>query len=84
MTTGFFQLSGHRIPRELQQSLFKASAAFFSLSMEEKLKLERMSAYGNTGYEAFPNAVRRGDALPHGKEVRDVQFISWCFMGGSN
>jgi isopenicillin N synthase-like dioxygenase len=35
-TTGFFQIIGHGIPRELQNEVFAASKRFFDLSMEEK------------------------------------------------
>lgn len=40
-TQGFFQIVNHSIPLSLQKEMFKHSKAFFSLSHEEKMKLDK-------------------------------------------
>ena len=35
---GFFQITGHRVPAELQEAVFKMSKTFFSLPQESKDK----------------------------------------------
>ncbi len=70
-TSGFFQIIGHGIARELQQAVFTAAAAFFSLPVEEKKMLDP-SAHGvsNRGYEVIGSQVLQEGALPDLKEVR--------------
>jgi len=49
--TGFFHLVGHSIPSSLQQTIFHAAKEFFSLPLEEKLKLDMRKHVSKRGYE---------------------------------
>lgn len=71
ITTGFFQLIGHRIPRSLQDEVFGGSAAFFKLPFEEKKKLDKSESVGasNRGYEIIGNQGLQEGTLPDLKEV---------------
>jgi isopenicillin N synthase-like dioxygenase len=71
LTTGFFQLVGHGIPRSLQDEVFKGSEAFFSLPLEEKKKLDKSVSEGasNRGYELIGNQGLQVGTLPDLKEV---------------
>jgi isopenicillin N synthase-like dioxygenase len=57
LTTGFFQLVGHGIPRSLQEAVFKGSEAFFSLPLAEKKRFDKSVSEGasNKGYEVIGN-----------------------------
>ncbi|KAH6678479.1 2og-Fe oxygenase family protein [Halenospora varia] len=70
ITTGFFQIIGHGIPRELQDEVFKGSAEFFKLGMEEKKKLDKSESVGasNRGYELIGNQGLQEGTLPDLKE----------------
>lgn len=49
-TSGFFQIVGHGVAKELQSHVFDAAKAVFSLPLEDKLKL---SGIPGRGYEAI-------------------------------
>ncbi|KAH8598931.1 2og-Fe oxygenase family protein [Bisporella sp. PMI_857] len=70
LTTGFFQLVGHGVPKPLQERVFKGSEAFFKLPFEEKKKLDKTVSVGhsNRGYELIGNQGLQEDALPDLKE----------------
>lgn len=72
ITTGFFQLIGHGIPRPLQDEVFAGSAAFFKLPFDEKKKLDKSESAGasNRGYELIGNQGLQEGTLPDLKEVR--------------
>src|SRR6266498_1045985 len=55
VSTGFFQLTGHNIPRQLQDDVFNGAEKLFSLSTEEKLKMDKRKSIGasNRGYEVL-------------------------------
>lgn len=74
ITTGFFQLIGHEIPRSLQDEVFDGSAAFFKLPFEEKKKLDKSESVGasNRGYELIGNQGLQEGTLPDLKEVRQI------------
>lgn len=38
---GFFQITGHRVPLELQRRVMNCSKRFFDLPLEEKLKIDK-------------------------------------------
>ncbi|MCB0633016.1 MAG: 2-oxoglutarate and iron-dependent oxygenase domain-containing protein [Saprospiraceae bacterium] len=59
---GFFYISGHGIPEELQRQLEDQSAAFFARPLEEKMKI-RMELGGRAWRGYFPV----GDELTSGK-----------------
>ncbi|KAI8628425.1 Clavaminate synthase-like protein [Xylariaceae sp. FL1651] len=67
VTSGFFQIVNHGIPKELQQAVFRASEALFSLPLEEKRKL-RHPTLKNRGYELIGSQVLQEDSLPDLKE----------------
>lgn len=71
LTTGFFQLVGHGIPRSVQDDVFRGSEAFFSLPFEEKKKLDKSVSEGasNRGYELIGNQGLQEGTLPDLKEV---------------
>jgi len=95
MTTGFFQLVGHGIPRELQHDVFKGSAAFFSLPREEKQKLDQSHSIGasNRGYEVLGTQGLQEGTLPDLKEgfyvgqeisAEDPRVKDHAFLMGPN
>lgn len=38
---GFFQITGHRVPLDLQRRVMNCSRRFFDLPLEEKLKIDK-------------------------------------------
>lgn len=84
-TSGFFQLLGHGVPREVQKAAFDASARFFDLPMETKVQCKASIENGWKGYEALAgqsySAEYKGDMkegfmlsmdLPEGHPLRGV------------
>lgn len=69
LTTGFFQVVGHGVSRELQQASFDAAATFFALSLEEKKKLDISKSIGHRGYDLMGTQSYGADTLPDLKEV---------------
>ena len=72
ISTGFFQLIGHSIPKTLQDEVFAGSEAFFKLPFDEKKKLDKSESVGasNRGYELIGNQGLQEGTLPDLKEVR--------------
>lgn len=68
-TSGFFQLTNHDVPVELQQSLFKAAKSFFSLPYDEKKKLNCKTHVGHRGYDVLGSQSYEPGVLPDLKEV---------------
>ena len=52
-STGFFQITGHGVPKGLQQDLFQAAAKFFALPFEEKKALDAKKSCGHRGYDVL-------------------------------
>lgn len=69
MTTGFFSLVGHGIPREMQDGVLDAAKRFFDLPLSEKEAL-RHPLIKNRGYEIIGAQTLQEDTLPDLKEVR--------------
>jgi len=69
ISTGFFQITGHGIPRSLQDSIFQAAAAFFALPFEEKKKLDAKTTIGHRGYDVLASQSYEEDVMPDLKEV---------------
>ncbi|KAI1766977.1 Clavaminate synthase-like protein [Hypoxylon sp. FL1150] len=67
VTSGFFQIVNHGLPKELQQAVFKAAETFFALPLEEKKKL-RPQILKNRGYELIGSQVLQDGKLPDLKE----------------
>ncbi|KAL6719409.1 hypothetical protein ACLMJK_003649 [Lecanora helva] len=53
LTTGFFQITGHGVSRELQKGIFDAAKTFFALPFEEKVKLDAKKSVGHRGYDVL-------------------------------
>ena len=73
-TTGFFQLIGHEISRSLQDEVLAGIAAFFTLPLEQKKKLDKSDSVGasNRGYELIGDQSLQEGTLPDLKEVRSI------------
>ncbi|KAI8962667.1 Clavaminate synthase-like protein [Daldinia sp. FL1419] len=67
VTSGFFQIVGHGMPKELRDAVFKAAETFFALPLEEKRRI-RPSVLKNRGYELIGSQVLQEDTLPDLKE----------------
>lgn len=70
MTTGFFSLVGHGIPREMQDGVLNAAKRFFDLPLAEK-EAVRHPFIKNRGYEVIGSQTLQEDTLPDLKEVRE-------------
>lgn len=69
VSTGFFQIIEHGIPRELQKAVFDAAAAFFKLPFEEKKKLDAKTMPGHRGYDVLASQSYEEGVMPDLKEV---------------
>lgn len=69
MSVGFFSLTGHGIPLDLQNNLLKAARALFSLPLQEKQALKHPTLK-NRGYETIGIQALQSDTLPDLKEVQ--------------
>ncbi|KAJ1711286.1 hypothetical protein AFCA_012346 [Aspergillus flavus] len=65
---GFFQITGHRIPLELQHRAMNCSKRFFRLPLEEKLKIDKKKNTFNRGYELLQSQMNEAGASPDLKE----------------
>lgn len=72
MAVGFFSLVGHKIPRNVQDNVFKAAKRLFNLPIEEKRAL-RHPMLKNRGYEIIGAQALQDDTLPDLKEVSQSQ-----------
>ncbi|KAF3483336.1 citrinin biosynthesis oxygenase CtnA [Arthroderma uncinatum] len=68
ISTGFFQIIGHGIPKEEQNSVFDAAHAFFTLPLEEKKKLDAANFIGHRGYDVLASQSYEEGVLPDLKE----------------
>jgi isopenicillin N synthase-like dioxygenase len=68
--TGFFQIVGHGMPKDIQDGLFQASKKFFALPMEEKLALDARKTVGRRGYDVLESQAYDPKVLSDLKEVR--------------
>lgn len=93
--TGFFQATGHGIPREIQTCAFDASARFFDLPQATKTKYLASLRTGWKGYEMFAaqsykpgmlgdrkEGVMLSPDLPEGHPLRGVpgRFLTSLMM----
>lgn len=67
---GFFQLTGHGVPLELQRHFLRCLDTFFKLPKEQKMKLSYLNNPSRRGYEASGMSLRDGDPMADAKEVR--------------
>ncbi len=69
MTTGFFSLVGHAVPRAVQQRLLAACETLFALPLETKKALQPPGQLYSRGYEVIGGQALQQGALPDMKEV---------------
>lgn len=74
VSTGFFQITGHGVPRALQKSVFDAAANFFALPFEEKKKLDASTTVGHRGYDVLGTQSYEAGVLPDLKEVSPLSL----------
>lgn len=72
---GFFQITGHGVPRALQTSVLDAAAAFFTLPLN-KQKLDASTTIGHKGYDVLATQSYEAGVLPDLKEVSPIP-IAW-------
>ncbi|OCK75413.1 citrinin biosynthesis oxygenase CtnA [Lepidopterella palustris CBS 459.81] len=67
-STGFFQITGHGISKNLQQDVFEAGKRFFKLPYEEKKELDASKHAGHRGYDVLASQAYSEGLLPDLKE----------------
>ncbi|KAF2257710.1 Clavaminate synthase-like protein [Lojkania enalia] len=66
---GFFQITGHNVPLELQQKIMEWNKRFFDLSLEEKMTVSKDTTnIWNRGYELLHSQILEEGTLPELKE----------------
>ncbi|OOF93958.1 hypothetical protein ASPCADRAFT_516918 [Aspergillus carbonarius ITEM 5010] len=65
---GFFQITGHRVPLELQRRVMQCAQRFFELPLEEKLKIDKNHNTFNRGYELLRSQMLEVGTSPELKE----------------
>ncbi len=68
LSTGFFQITGHGITKELQQAVFTGAKRFFALPFETKKALDAKSVRGFRGYDVLASQSYEEGLLPDLKE----------------
>ncbi|KAL4884598.1 hypothetical protein BJY04DRAFT_205706 [Aspergillus karnatakaensis] len=68
LNNGFFQITGHRVPLEVQQRALSSSRQFFSMPTAEKSKLDKKNSKLGRGYEAVQCHQMEQGTLPDLKE----------------
>ena len=68
LSTGFFQLLGHGVPKSLQKSVFQAAAKFFALPLDTKVAMNAKKNPGYRGYDIMASQSYEADVLPDLKE----------------
>ncbi|KAL2821207.1 Clavaminate synthase-like protein [Aspergillus granulosus] len=92
-STGFFQISGHGISKDLQQAVFAGAKKFFSLPYETKKALQAHLNQGMRGYDVLATQSYEDGVLPDLKEgfftgidlpADDPRVQARRFLMGSN
>lgn len=66
---GFFQITGHKVPLELQQRIMDWNKKFFDLSLEDKMTVNKDTTNTwNRGYELLRSQILEEGTLPELKE----------------
>ncbi|PYH87785.1 Clavaminate synthase-like protein [Aspergillus ellipticus CBS 707.79] len=65
---GFFQITGHRVPLDLQRRVMGCARRFFDLPLEEKLKIDKNQNTFNRGYELLRSQMLEVGTGPELKE----------------
>jgi isopenicillin N synthase-like dioxygenase len=68
---GFFVITGHGVPRDLQIAALTWASRFFDLPLEEKLELSEKKSWGRSfrGYQIIGGEAYEQGKLPDLKEV---------------
>ena len=79
-TDGFFQITGHGIPIDLQRQVLGGTKRFFDLTVEQKQDVSVARAFGKAyrGYEPLNGQALEAGGLP------DLKEVSLAFAGRSN
>jgi isopenicillin N synthase-like dioxygenase len=77
-TDGFFQITGHGIPVELQRHVLECTRTYFELPMEQKRTISVTKALGMAyrGYEELNGQAIEVGGLPDLKEVNLVSLVA--------
>ncbi|CAG8883006.1 unnamed protein product [Penicillium egyptiacum] len=67
-STGFFQVIGHGVSADLQQSVFEGGKKFFSLPFETKKALDSKTVRGHRGYDVLASQSYEAGIMPDLKE----------------
>lgn len=80
-TYGFFQLTGHGVSREDQTQIMECAKLFFTLPMEERMKIEVKNSMGSSfrGYEPPKIQVHQEGLKPDTKEVSQYIHLSFRY-----
>ncbi|KAE8153019.1 hypothetical protein BDV25DRAFT_169567 [Aspergillus avenaceus] len=65
---GFFQITGHRVPLDLQHRVMDCSKRFFDLPLEEKTLIDKNRTSYNRGYELLRSQMLEVGTGPELKE----------------
>ncbi|KAL2824286.1 Clavaminate synthase-like protein [Aspergillus cavernicola] len=65
---GFFQITGHRIPLDLQRRVMSCAKRFFNLPLDEKLAVDKNLNTFNRGYELLRSQMLEAGTGPELKE----------------
>lgn len=80
---GFFQMTGHGIPMDLQKGLLTSIDTLFALPDADKVELSYLKNPSRRGYEKSGMSLREGDALPDSKEVTGDHQVLAAFRACS-
>ncbi|KAK1142906.1 hypothetical protein N8T08_007147 [Aspergillus melleus] len=65
---GFFQITNHRVPLDLQKRVMKCAQRFFELPLDEKLSIDKNKTTFNRGYELLRSQMLEVGTGPELKE----------------
>ncbi|KXT06708.1 hypothetical protein AC578_8519 [Pseudocercospora eumusae] len=68
LRNGFFQIVGHRVPRDLQEDVLDSVKSFFNLPQELKEKVHKDNTSWNRGYESLGSQILEAGTNPDLKE----------------
>ena len=68
LSTGFFQITGHDVPKGLQQAVFSGAKEFFALPSETKKALDARKVRGFRGYDVLGSQSYEEGLMPDLKE----------------
>ncbi|EME86367.1 uncharacterized protein MYCFIDRAFT_60863 [Pseudocercospora fijiensis CIRAD86] len=68
LRNGFFQIVGHRVPRQLQEDVLDSLKSFFNLPQELKEKVHKDNTTWNRGYESIGSQILEAGTNPDLKE----------------